>query len=151
MDLKVYCPAWIMCGVTVSQICNFICFPLAWISLDPNSTPMVVSWSNLNFFYRNWRRMHDLPTPAFVTHTYLCPQSRCTWTNTNMNSFLLKLYNPPINSYYLERWIFKSGLCLVVPQLRQNEPASFFQFKRLQREVGVCFWDWPRQLSFAFR
>ena len=48
---------------TVSQICNLICFPPACISLDPNSTPMVVSWSNLNFFSRNWSKMQDFPTP----------------------------------------------------------------------------------------
>lgn len=35
---------------TVSHICNLIGFPPTWIIFDPNSTPMVVSWSNLNFF-----------------------------------------------------------------------------------------------------
>ena len=39
--------------VTVSQICSLMGFPPTWMILEPNSTPMVVSWSNLNFFYKN--------------------------------------------------------------------------------------------------
>ena len=48
---------------TVSQICSLMGLPPTWMILDPNSTPMVVSWSNLNFFYKNWRSMQLLPTP----------------------------------------------------------------------------------------
>jgi hypothetical protein len=36
--------------------------------LEPNSTPMVVSWSNLNFFSRNWRSMQLFPTPGVITN-----------------------------------------------------------------------------------
>lgn len=30
---------------------------------DPNSTPMVVSWSTLNFFSKNCNKIQDFPTP----------------------------------------------------------------------------------------
>ncbi len=48
---------------TVSHICNFIGRLDAVIIFEPNYTPIVESWSNLNFFYMNCNNMHDLPTP----------------------------------------------------------------------------------------
>lgn len=71
---------------TVSQICSLICLLLAVITLDPNSTPMVVSWSNLNFFSRNWSRMQDFPTPEY-SPSYLYPRLRSAWTDRSKNSF----------------------------------------------------------------
>ena len=48
---------------TVSHICNLTGLSPMLTIFDPNSTPMVVSWSNLNFFSRNCSSMQDLPTP----------------------------------------------------------------------------------------
>lgn len=73
---------------TVSQICSLICLPLAWMTLEPNSTPIVVSWSNLNFFSRNCSKMHDFPTPDALVYTYWYRQWRWIWTGKSMSSFL---------------------------------------------------------------
>jgi hypothetical protein len=52
-------------GGTVSQICSLTGRSPMVTILDPNSTPMVVSWSNLNFFSRNWSNMQLFPTPEW--------------------------------------------------------------------------------------
>ena len=42
------------------------------MTLEPNSTPTVVSESILNLFSRNCIRMHDLPTPRNVSEWNTC-------------------------------------------------------------------------------
>jgi len=55
MDLKLSCPA-------VSHICSFITFPLLVTVFDPNSTPIVGSFSCLNLLSVNWIMRQDFPT-----------------------------------------------------------------------------------------
>jgi len=75
---------------TVSHICNLMCLSLVVISLDPNSTPIVVSWSNLNFFYKNWRRTQDFPTPLLFD-VYLYLQLWYTWKDKRMSSSVFRI------------------------------------------------------------
>lgn len=53
-----------MMPLTVSQICNLICFPSMLIILAPNSTPIVRSCTGWNRLSVNCNSKHDLPTPV---------------------------------------------------------------------------------------
>ena len=63
MDLKDYCPAWIIKKITVSQICSFILLSPTVIIFAPNYTPIVTSCFCLNRWSINCSKRHDLPTP----------------------------------------------------------------------------------------
>jgi len=62
---------------TVSQICILSLRSYSSTSFEPNSTPMVVSLSYLNFPSRNCINTHDFPTPD-GTNSYLDPRLLCT-------------------------------------------------------------------------
>ena len=72
MDLKISWPAYINIKCTVSHICNLTLSVATSMTLDPNSTPTVVSESILNLFSRNCISMQDFPTPINIKHQFTC-------------------------------------------------------------------------------
>jgi hypothetical protein len=85
-----------ICKNTVSQIWSFMVLFLTLTYLEPNSTPIVVSWSVLNLWSTNWSRRHDLPTSIWDlrvecevgVEAYLSLRWWCIWTNRSRHSFM---------------------------------------------------------------
>ena len=61
--------------------------------LLPNSTPMVVSWSNLNFLSRNYSNIQDFPTPLNIINIYSSQLESPIMMNLNKYAYPLILVN----------------------------------------------------------